>query len=121
VQRPLAGALTLSTFDATTGKLTGTLQTVVLGSKVKENTWYPLTLDLCSHSTGTHLSVHGGVMLDGSTLTPLDYDDDMPGGIDASGQAGIAGQAKSSFVDSSVREFSYCGEDYDCECNNNPT
>jgi hypothetical protein len=113
--------LTLSTFDTATGKLLSTVKTVFLGSKVKENAWYPLALDICTHNGGTWLSAHGVVELAPGEWTPLDFEGPTPPGIAAYGAAGIAGQAKSSFVDSSVRDFGFCGENYECECFDNPS
>jgi len=106
-------ALTLSTFEATAttaGKLTGTVANVFLGSKVKENAWYIVELNFCNDG-GNFVST-GGFVLDGDTFEELggfEISDGtpLPTGISPSGQIGIAGQAKNSFVDSSVTGFGW--------------
>jgi hypothetical protein len=97
-------ALTLSTFNGNTGQLTGTVATKALGSKVLENTWYDLHLEVCVDAsiTGT-ATVNGGSNNIAATL-PISAANP---GIATFGEIGIAGQAKSSFVDSSVRNFQF--------------
>jgi hypothetical protein len=102
-------ALTLSTFNATTGQLTGTVATKALGSKIQENVWYTLSLDVCVEPDNG--VIHGNALVEGGlnnisegmTFGPVAN----TAGISHSGQIGIAGQAKSSFVDSSVRNFNW--------------
>ena len=95
-------ALTLSTFNGNTGQLTGTVATKALGSKVLENTWYNLHLELCVDASITgNATVYGGSNNIAETL-PIGAANP---GIAPFGEVGIAGQAKSSFVDSSVRNF----------------
>jgi hypothetical protein len=97
-------AMTLSTFDANTGKLTGTVANLFLGSKIKEKVWYRLQLEFCS--AGGDLFGSGRVVGVNLPLETLPFDVSLPAGISPFGQVGIAGYAKSSFVDSSVRYFS---------------
>lgn len=106
-------AMTLSTFDASTGKLGTTVANKSLGSKIQENVWYQLELDICNN--GAHLvgqaSVEpfppaGGPACTGAQAC-LDIDTALPAGISVDGRIGIAGYAKSSFVDSSVKNFSW--------------
>ena len=112
-------AMTLSTFDATTGKLTGTVANAFLGSKIKENVWYELYLNIC---TGADFITGLGSVVpaasDGVTgiacpevadQSCLPISGPLPDGINPVGAAGIAGQAKSSFVDSSVRNLEVRG------------
>ena len=99
-------ALTLSTFDATTGKLTGTVANLFLGSKIQENVWYSLDLEICNNGTtltGTASVVGDTLLVQAFSLNGLL----LPLGISSSGQIGIAGYAKSSFVDSSVKNFDW--------------
>jgi hypothetical protein len=95
-------AMTLSTFDATTGKLTGTVANASLGSKIRENEWYILVLEICTDADS--VSGFGGLRTDSVTHV-LPFDEDLPDGISPSGLIGIAGQAKSAIVDSSVADF----------------
>ena len=100
--------LTLSTFNGATGQLTGTVGTHFLGSKIKENVWYFMEVEVCSD--GTNFSETFGVVTDFATFAEeLDIPDTtlLPAGISQFGQIGIAGQSKSAFVDSSVAEFSW--------------
>jgi hypothetical protein len=99
--------LTLSTFEG--GKLTGTVAgvDVYLGSKIKENVWYSLDLDVCYDAGNLKAEI------DLQTTGPdpellLEREDIIapwPGGIATSGQIGIGGWAKNSFVNSSVKNF----------------
>ena len=100
-------ALALSTFDGMTGKLTGTVATFSIGSRIKENVWYELEAEVCND--GTHLAFSASVQ-SMDTDTPSKERLAMPvlslpAGISRFGQIGIAGQAKSTFVDSSVADF----------------
>jgi hypothetical protein len=100
--------LTLSTFNGATGKLTGTVGTLPLGSKIKENVWYFLEAEVCND--GTNLTFAAAAVFDAATFTfigELDIPDTtpLPDGISQFGQIGIAGQAKSAVVDSSVADF----------------
>jgi len=97
-------ALTLSTFNGSTGKLTSTLADVPLHSKIRENVWYTLTLDACV--TGPNISVQATVEGD-NVSEDLDFFGALPTGILPAGQIGIAGFAKNSFVDSTVKSFSW--------------
>jgi hypothetical protein len=115
-------AMTLSSFDGATGKLTATLANVFLGSKVKENTWYTLQLGICSegaqlvaHASMEEASVDTTYAAIGAPCAPGQTCLDVPfypltawpAGISPFGQIGIAGYAKSAFVDSSVTDFSW--------------
>ena len=96
--------LTLSTFNGATGKLTGTVQTKFLDSKIKENTWYFLEAAVCTD--GTDLSADAIVTDFATVFEDLEIVSvPLPVGISQFGQIGIAGQAKSSFVDSTMSEF----------------
>ena len=106
-------ALTLSTFEATgttAGKLTSTVVTLPLGGAIQENEWYSLQLqNLCVN----WYAGHGERILDGPNIdpTPMPINASLLPitGIPPTGQIGIAGYAKSSFVDSSVRNFLWFG------------
>ena len=117
-------SLTLSTFDGNTGKLTGTLASKALGSKIKENVWYELELDTCdlSGNFNVTLSVEdaddpGEGEGDGDRCTEnpstvcLLYNGPLPGVIATRGAAGIAGYAKSAIVDSQVTSIVIVGSD----------
>jgi hypothetical protein len=96
-------ALTLSTFNGNTGQLTGTVANKALGSKIQENVWYNLRLQVCVNG-----NITGSAFVSGG---PTPIAEGLPinapntAGIVSFGEIGIAGQAKSSFVDSSVRSF----------------
>jgi hypothetical protein len=103
--------LTLSTFNGATGQLTGTVRTHFLGSKIKENVWYFLEVEVCSD--GTNFFDTFGLVTDFATFSEeLEIPDTalLPAGISQFGQIGIAGQSKSAFVDSSVAEFFWEGD-----------
>ena len=95
-------ALTLSSFQD--GKLTGTIATLSLGSKVKEHVMYDLVGVVCND--GANLAALVQVFdvaandLIGELVPPAGTL--LPAGISQFGQIGIAGQAKSAFVDSDV-------------------
>jgi hypothetical protein len=107
-------AITISKF--TGGQLqTPPLATKPLGSKIKENTWYDVDLDTCENavvpgSIDVQFSVDVGGGGDCNDATSCaEYSGPLPDGIVAVGAAGIAGQAKSAFVDSQVRAISMTG------------
>jgi hypothetical protein len=97
-------ALTLSTFDAATGALKTTVKTMSLGAKIQENVAYLLTLESCYD--GTNLEAKATVKND-KVSEALSFKGPLPGGISPSGQIGIAGQAKSAYVDSTVTNFQW--------------
>ena len=97
--------LTLSTFNGATGQLLTTVKTLFLGAKILENTGYFLELDICND--GTTLTATGTVKNGTATVGVLSFTGPMPVGISPSGQIGIAGQAKSAAVDSSVSKFEW--------------
>jgi hypothetical protein len=109
-------ALTISAFDGATGQLkTPPLATKALGSKIKENTWYLLELDTCeAAASDMEFSVKktDDVADPGDCETPANcvtFSGPLPLEIVARGAAGIAGYAKSAFVDSQVRDISFVG------------
>jgi hypothetical protein len=97
--------LTLSTFNGATGQLLVTVKTLALGSKILENVGYFLELDICND--GTTLTATSTVKNGTATVGVLSYTGPIPAGISSSGQIGIAGQAKSAYVDSSVSKFEW--------------
>ena len=102
--------MTLSTFDGTTGKLTGTIAgaNLFLGTKIQENVWYSLDVDVCYDAGLDKMVAEASVEnIAGNPALSEEFEivADWPDGIPHSGQIGIAGWAKSSFVNSSVRNF----------------
>ena len=97
--------LTLSTFSGATGQLLATVKTLSLGAKIQENVGYFLELDICND--GTTLTATGTVKNGTAVVGVLSFKGPIPAGISSSGQIGIAGQAKSSSVDSSVSKFEW--------------
>jgi hypothetical protein len=104
--------LTLSTFQG--GSLTGTIANVSLGSKVQENVWYFVDIDIC-YEAG---NLHADLDLTNTAGNPdlaVELEDVVvawPAGIATSGQIGIGGWAKNSFVNSSVRNFFWGPADF---------
>jgi hypothetical protein len=97
-------ALTLSTFQD--GKLTSTVGTLPLGSKIKEDVSYFLLAQVCND--GTNFFESGALVTDEVSFEEILFIPNgtpLPPGIASSGQIGIAGQAKSAFVDSGVVDF----------------
>lgn len=97
--------LTLSTFNGATGQLLATVKTLFLSAKIQENVGYFLELDICND--GTTLTATGTVKNGTATVGALSFTGPIPTGISSSGQIGIAGQAKSAAVDSSVSKFEW--------------
>ena len=96
--------LTFSTFDAKTGKLTSTLATTFLGSKIKENVPYFLAAEVCND--GTNLIGEGFVTDESTFEAEVDFGSiPLPPGIFAAGAIGLAGQAKSALVNATVEFF----------------
>lgn len=96
-------ALTISTFQD--GKLTSTVGTLPLGSQIKEDTWYFMSARVCND--GTDFFETDAFVTDFATFEQILLIPDgtpLPSGVSSSGQIGIAGQAKSAFVDSGVVE-----------------
>ena len=96
--------LTLSTFDGAKGTLLATVKTLFLGAKILENVAYALALDICYD--GTTLNAKATVKND-KVNEALSYSGPLPAGISPSGQIGIAGQAQSAYVDSTVSKFQW--------------
>ena len=101
--------LSLSTFDATRGALTGIVGSLPLQSKIKENVRYALIVQLCN--TGVALDTFAFVT-DFQTVSEglLLFGAPLPIGIaPEGGQIGLAAHAKSAFVDSTVEAFFWEG------------
>ena len=77
--------LTLSTFDGASGKLTSTVKTLSLGSKIQENVAYVLKLEICYD--GTNLAAAAAVK-NNTVLEVLSFKGPLPAGIAPSGQIG---------------------------------
>ena len=91
-----------------------TLQTVALGSGIKEDVWYRLTMDVVV--SGGNVTVTGKVFTHSSTTDPdsslgaqtgptLVFSGLLPTGVDPTGEIGIIASAVSAVVDSSVTNF----------------
>lgn len=103
--------LTLSTFEG--GTLTGTISHSFLGSKIQENVWYRVDIDVC-HAAGV---LNADVTLECTVCPDPPLPDSpnivevenisvpWPAGIATSGQIGIAGWARYSVLGAAVRRF----------------